>query len=322
LAGLFPGVYYRTSLTPAFRLTNVGENIHELIGYRANELLAENTLAYLRFLHPGHDEILEKKKGHCVKSSDLKSIQYHILTKTRSTKLVEDYFVGEYDSNGNLIAINGYLREFRRESIRLKLQNQLEAYRAAIDVNIISSITDARGVIIYANENFKKISQFTDEELLGKTHRVVRSDYHPRSFFQEMWKTISSGQMWHGDILNKAKDGTLYWVATVIIPVFGDDNQISSYLSLRMLITERKRANEQREKYIRVLEEIAHVIAHDVRGPVCSILGLVDVVSKTDSPERDLKAALNYLTYSSKKLDEMTRELSAKIDSADREIKS
>ena len=322
LGNLLPGIHYRMELEPEFRLTQIGEGIFELLGYKTKELLNKNKLQYLQLAHPEHEAILSLKKRHCIKSREVRTMQYNMFTKSRSVTLIEDHFIGEYDQRGRLIAINGYLKEFKRSSFKLKLQNQLEAYRAAIDVNIISSITDARGVIIHVNDNFKKISQYVDEELLGRTHSIVRSDHHPKSFFENMWKTISSGQMWHGDILNRAKDGSLYWVATVIIPVFEEENKISSYLSLRMLITEQKRAQEQREKYVRVLEDIAHVVAHDVRGPVCSILGLVNIVEKATCDNPDLKPTREYLLNAAKRLDDMTRELSAKIYWANREVKS
>lgn len=322
LANLLPGVSYRMELNPEFRLTHIGEGMPDLLGYSAKELLNRNTLTYLQLQNPEHETILSLKRMHCTKSREVKTLQYNMFTKSRQVKLIEDCFIGEYDNKGHLVAINGYLKEFKRASVKLKLQNQLEAYRAAIDVNIISSITDAHGIIIHVNDNFKRISQYTDDELLGKTHSIVRSNHHPKSFFEQMWKTITAGKMWHGDILNRAKDGSLYWVATVIIPVFSDQNKISSFLSLRMLITEQKRSEEQREKYVRVLEDIAHVVAHDVRGPVCSILGLLNVVEKDACDHQDLKPVREYLIHAAKKLDEMTRELSAKIYSADQELKS
>ena len=72
----------------------------------------------------------------------------------------------------------------------------------------------------------------------------------------------------------------MYWVDTVIIPVFDENHKITTYVSLRMLVTECKRAEEQKDKYINVLEDIAHVVAHDLRGPVCTILGLANIVEK------------------------------------------
>ena len=320
IASLLPGVYYRMQWEPEFHVSHVAKGVVDLLGYQVKELLNKNTLSYLRLLHPEHEEILAQKQNLCHKGGEPKKLRYHFITKSGSVKLVEDNFIGEYDGTGRFIAINGYLKEIKKSSAKLQLHNQLEAYRAAIDVNIISSITDLKGYIVYANNNFKKISKYTDEELLGKTHRIINSGYHPRSFFENMWKTISGGKMWQGEVLNRAKDGSRYWVDTVIIPTFDASNKIASYLSLRMLITERKQGEEQREKYMRVLEQIAHVVAHDLRGPVCSILGLVNIFEKIDCSNRDVKQATDYLIYAAHKLDQISRDLSDKIYAADREM--
>ena len=318
---LLPGVYYRMELEPEFYVSHVAEGISDLIGYQVKELLNKNTLSYLRHLHPAHEEILAQKKNLCFQGREIKKLKYHLFTRSGSVKLVEDNFIPEYDGAGRFIAINGYVKEIKKSSAKLQLHNQLEAYRAAIDVNIISSITDSNGTIIYANNNFKKISKYTDEELLGKTHRIINSGYHSRSFFENMWKIISAGKMWQGEVLNRAKDGSCYWVDTVIIPTFDAGNKITSYLSLRMLITERKHGEEQREKYMRVLEQIAHVVAHDLRGPVCSILGLVNIFENMDCSNRDVKQATDYLVYAAKNLDQISRDLSARIYAADLEMK-
>jgi PAS domain S-box-containing protein len=321
IRNLIPGVYYRIALEPEHCITFVGEGIFDLLGYTAKELMNRNMMKYLRATHPEFEEILAQKRFLCRQGRDAKKLQYFLFTKSRASKQVDDHFIGEYDKKGNLIAINGYFREARTSVVKLQLLNQLEAYRAAIDVNIISSITDSLGTIIYANDNFKKVSQYNDEELLGKNHRIVRSGHHPKSFFEKMWKTISSGNMWRGEILNRAKDGSLYWVDTVIIPVFDEHGKINTYLSLRLLVTERKRSEEQREKYIHTLENIAHVVAHDLRGPVCSILGLAQLMKKGAFKEHDIKHALSYLVHASQKLDAITRDLSARIYAADQEVK-
>ena len=165
---LLPGVSYRFQLEPEFRLTHVGDGVYDLLGFKPKELLNENRLSYLRIIHPEHEDIILKKKILCRQGHEPKYLQYHFLNKSRSVIPVDDHFIGEYDSSGQLIAINGYVRERRKSSGRLQLLNQLDAYRAAIDVNMISSVTDAFGTIIYANENFKKVSGYSDEELLGK----------------------------------------------------------------------------------------------------------------------------------------------------------
>ena len=113
-------------------------------------------------------------------------------------------------------------------------------YRNALETFAIVTMTDKQGVFTYANDNFCKISQFSKEELLGKTHAIINSGYHPRKFFSEMWGTISSGQVWAGEIQNKAKDGTLYWVDSTIVPLVDEEGNIREYLAIRKEVTTRK----------------------------------------------------------------------------------
>jgi len=190
------------------------------------------------------------------------------------------------------------------------LLHQLKAYRDAINVNIISSITDTQGTIIYVNKIFCKVSQYSEEELIGKNHRIIRSKHHSKDFFTQLWNTISSGKSWHGEILNRAKDGSHYWVDTVIIPVMNDQGSISHYLSLRTLITDRKEAEKQKDEYIHILEEIAFIIAHRLRGPLCSAAGLMNLLERTNETETIKKLALEYLRTAVDKMDGITHELS------------
>ncbi|WP_164985122.1 PAS domain S-box protein [Ammoniphilus sp. CFH 90114] len=110
----------------------------------------------------------------------------------------------------------------------------------ALDASAIVAITDRKGIITYVNEKFCILSQYTSDELIGRTHAVVNSGYHPRTFFSDMWRSISKGEIWEGDIQNKAKDGSLYWVSTVIVPLLGEDKIPYQYISFRRDITEKK----------------------------------------------------------------------------------
>ncbi len=119
-----------------------------------------------------------------------------------------------------------------------------EAYQAAINEAAIVSITDLEGKILFINQKFIEISKYGADELIGKSHSVINSGYHPNSFFSKMWQTISKGKHWRGEIKNKTKDGKFYWVDTVITPVMDEKGMIFQYLSIRNLIT-RQKENEQ-----------------------------------------------------------------------------
>lgn len=124
--------------------------------------------------------------------------------------------------------------------------NQLDQnhrfFQKAIDSASIVSITNTSGDILYVNELFCKYSKYSKIELLGQNHRIINSGFHSKDFFLEMWSTISTGEIWRGELKNKAKDGTYYWVDTIISPVFNQKNEVVQYLSIRNLITEKKQS--------------------------------------------------------------------------------
>ncbi|MBL7935056.1 MAG: PAS domain S-box protein [Bacteroidia bacterium] len=134
------------------------------------------------------------------------------------------------------------------KTIQIQLQSSLktlEDYKFALDQSAIMATTDSKGVITYANENFCKISKYSKEELIGRTHSVINSKFHSKEFFQDLWSNIKSGNVWRGEIKNRAKDGTYYWMDTTIVPFLDTENKPFQYLAIRFDITERKSADER-----------------------------------------------------------------------------
>ena len=95
----------------------------------------------------------------------------------------------------------------------------LDDYRRAVERHAIVAITDRGGRIMYANDLFCSISGHTREELIGNTHRIINSGYHPPEFWRGFWRTISSGSIWRGEVCNRAKDGSTYWVDSTVVPL-------------------------------------------------------------------------------------------------------
>lgn len=238
------------------------------------------------------------------------------------------------DSSGRVIGIVNMgidITEQKKANERLhKLNKELSDYKYALDESSIVAITDQKGIITHANDNFCKISKFSLEELIGQDHRIVNSGHHSKKFIKNLWQTIAQGKVWKGKLKNKAKDGSIYWVDTIITPFLDEKGKPYQYVATRFDITESKKAeeylktqnreldfqieekanraaelslsNKELVKTNKELDRFVYSVSHDLRSPLTSILGLISLIEE-DSREPDTLEQVKMIRSSINRLD-------------------
>ena len=168
----------------------------------------------------------------------------------------------------------------------------LDEIRYALDQAAIVAATDRRGIITYVNDKFCEISQYSRDELIGQDHRIVNSGHHAKEFMSDLWRTIARGRVWRGEIRNRAKDGSFYWVDTTIVPFMDADGKPRQYLAIRYDITAKKAAEAQlrEQAALAQLGQLAAVVAHEVRNPLAGLRASLQVIDRRVSEPRDRSA--------------------------------
>lgn len=233
----------------------VSDGCEKLTEYTEEELIQNKLISFGTLIHfDDKKKLLDDIRIRLGEKMPCNSV-YRIITKTGRIKWLTEISNGIYDKNGELLYIEGHICECTAEKDGALISNVFNTYQSTINLASIISMTDTKGRIIFANDLFCKYSKYTRAELIGKNHNIINSAYHPKEFFADMWETIKEGKTWRGEIRNKAKDGSYYWVDTVISPVFNDKKEIIQYFSIRNLVIEKKETEEKLQKSQYLLSE-------------------------------------------------------------------
>lgn len=208
-------------------------------------------------------------------------------------------FLDEKGKPYQYVAIRADITERKRieENLEQTLK-EISDYKYALDESSILAVTDQKGIIKHANHNFCRISKYSIDELIGQDHRIINSGYHSKDFIRNLWVTISNGRIWRGELKNKAKDGTYYWVDTTIVPFLNDKGKPYQYVAIRADITQRKHAeeslkllNEELERRVKErteeIESFSYSVSHDLRAPLRAVNGYARILEEEYSSSFD-----------------------------------
>jgi len=251
-------------------LTFMNAAAEKKLGWSEQELIGLPVQEHVQCLLPDGSAQQPEDCPHLKSIRDGVSLQANAIFSGRNGELIPvEFRSSPILQNGK---VSGALVSFQDTSLHIEAANklrlandklssalrELEFQQLALDEHAIVSIADKRGCIVYVNRKFSEISQYTTDQLTGQDHRILNSGYHSRAFFTDMWRTIEGGQVWHGEVRNRRRDGTFYWVESTIVPFMDEEGRPERYISVRTDITARKmleeQLSEQRAFYERISE--------------------------------------------------------------------
>ncbi|MBD1835529.1 PAS domain S-box protein [Cyanobacteria bacterium FACHB-472] len=242
----------------------VNQKLCDIVGYTQEELL---TRTFQDITHPDDlDTDIEYVRQVLASELQTYSMEKRYIRKDGSHKWINLTVCLVREADGApkyFVSVVEDINERKQaESALQKSLKELSDIKSAIDQAAIVVVTDEKGIINYVNDKFCQISQYSREELIGENHRLINSGFHPKEFFQNLWQTISTGRIWQGEIKNKAKDGSYYWVNTTIVPFLNSQGRPFQYLAIRFDITERKQteqALQQSEQKLKIALKAAEM---------------------------------------------------------------
>jgi len=331
---------------------NSSLKIQREIGAKSGEIVSLNSLGNVFIEMNEYDKAIDFLNQALTLAKQIKSKEYlfeinknlsvcyeHIGNYVKALEYFKNFyeirnkvFNEESDDKLRKLQVIHQVESLESEIQKLKneeLKHSLSELTSALDVTEIISRTDTKGIIKYVNENFCIISGFSAEELIGKSHRIIKSGYHPKEFYENLWEKIIVGEVWKDEIKNRSKKGREFWVDTTIVPLFDSSNKLTEFLAITNDITKRKEAEEKLSKHYEVLnrtnkelestnkelektnkelDRFVYSASHDIRAPLTSVMGIVNL-SKTETKSKKMYNYLDMIGKSVNRLDKFVIDI-------------
>ncbi len=304
LADSLPQVAFEIDETG--RILFINKNAFDLFMYTQDEF--DKGLNVLKMIIPEEREFAKKNMQSVLNGKKFSGVEYTALRQDGTTfpVLIHSSLITR---NAKPAGLRGLLIDISKQK---KMEANLKRRALAIDHSSDTiMITDTSGLIIYANPAFEKIAGYSQKEAQGKNPRLLQSGKHDKSFYKELWKTISSGKTWSGRFINKRKDGSLYIEDANISPVFSGNGKIVNYVAVKRDITEKLKleAQLQQAQKMESIGTLAGGIAHDFNNILFPIVGYTEMLLE-DVPENSpFKDSLNKIYKSSLRAKDLVNQI-------------
>jgi PAS domain S-box-containing protein len=306
-----PGLVYRCRHDEDWVIEFASEGCFELTGYHPQDLVNNNTISYKQLIHPDDRDRVCREVLDAVAAGRPYQLQYSITTAQGKTRCVWEQGRGVAPPNGKVEFLEGFISDVTQQKLaadRLRLQGTaLESAANAI------VLTDRDGVIEWVNPAFTKLTGYTFSEAYGERLSILKSGRHEPAFYEELWQTILAGEVWHGELINRRKDGALYTERMTIAPVTNDRGEVAHFIAIKEDITEQKRLQEQflQAQKVEAVGRLAGGVAHDFNNILTAISGYTELLLRKLAANDPLFRLAEQIRKSTERASGLTRQLLA-----------
>ena len=295
LISSLPGLIYRCAMDADYTMEFMSEACLIITGYTSKDFVISRNISFNDLILPEYRIPIWEKWQKILEERSVFEEEYPIETASGVVKWVWERGKGIFDENNELRYIEGYIEDITDRKLAEK---ELRKLSQAIEQNPVSVvITDSHGIIEYTNPKFTEMTGFEASDAIGKNPRILKSGKMEPEIYANLWKVITSGKIWNGELINRSKSGKLYWANKSISPIIDELGKITNFVAIAEDISEKKKteaelikAKEKAEESDRLKSAFLANISHEIRTPMNGILGFAELLKEPDlTPENQME---------------------------------
>ncbi len=307
LISSLPGLIYRCSMDESYTMEFMSEACFNITGYSSEDFVGLKKISFNDLILPEYRIPIWEKWQKTLKERSVFEEEYPIQTASGEIKWVWERGKCIFDENDKLRYLEGYIEDITN---RKQAEKELRKLSQAIEQNPVSIvITDSKGIIEYTNPMFTEMTGYEASEAIGQNPRILKSGKMKPEIYSNLWKVITSGKTWNGELINRNKSGKLYWANKSISPIIDDRGKITHFVAIAEDISEKKKteeelikAKEKAEESDRLKSAFLANISHEIRTPMNGILGFAELLKEPDLTHENQKEFLEVIERSGQRM--------------------